>query len=171
MHTLLPAPALPWTEEPSEVPAVDYWFRESERVWDSVHIHLQQEVRRHKLFADVRRSETHSFQPGNPVWLSIRDLRLPCKKLSPRYIGPFPIQRQVCGVHPTFHVSLLKPFSPSTTGCTKPDAPPPPEGLKEQSIRSVKFWTHGEGAPGLSTWWTGRDMDRKKDPGWTRMIL
>ncbi len=28
------------TEERSEVPAVDHWFRESQRVWDSAHIHL-----------------------------------------------------------------------------------------------------------------------------------
>ncbi|KAL0183501.1 hypothetical protein M9458_019197 [Cirrhinus mrigala] len=33
-------PLFPWTEEPSNVPAVDYWFRESERVWDSAHHQL-----------------------------------------------------------------------------------------------------------------------------------
>ncbi|KAL0149023.1 hypothetical protein M9458_055638 [Cirrhinus mrigala] len=27
-------PLFPWTEEPSHVPAVDHWFRESKRVWD-----------------------------------------------------------------------------------------------------------------------------------------
>ncbi len=32
-------PLFPWTGERSEVPAVDYWFRESERVWDSAHVH------------------------------------------------------------------------------------------------------------------------------------
>ncbi len=35
-------PLFPWSREPSEVPAVDYWFRESERVWDSAHVQLQQ---------------------------------------------------------------------------------------------------------------------------------
>ncbi len=57
-------------------------------------------------------------------------------------------------IHPTFHVSLLKPFSPLTTGCTEPDVPPPPEVLEEvleeaavyQVIRNVimTFWTHGD---------------------------
>ncbi|KAK3539560.1 hypothetical protein QTP70_010231, partial [Hemibagrus guttatus] len=34
-------PLFPWDGEPSDVPAVDYWFRESERVWDSAHLQLQ----------------------------------------------------------------------------------------------------------------------------------
>ncbi|KAI2667105.1 Transposon Tf2-8 polyprotein [Labeo rohita] len=43
-------PLFPWTEEPSTVPAVDHWFRESARVWDSAHHHLQRAVRQHKKF-------------------------------------------------------------------------------------------------------------------------
>ncbi len=34
-------PLFPWDGEPSDVPAVDYWFRESERVWDEAHHHLR----------------------------------------------------------------------------------------------------------------------------------
>ncbi|KAK3534940.1 hypothetical protein QTP70_002023 [Hemibagrus guttatus] len=57
------------------------------------------------------------------VWLSIWNLhlKLPCRKLSPKFIGPFEIVRQVNPVAyrlrlpvsyhicPTFHASLLKP--------------------------------------------------------------
>ncbi len=121
-------PLFYWTEEPSEVPAVDHWFKASERVWDSAHVHLQQAVRRHKDFADSSRSNAPVYHRG--VWLSTRDLclRLPCKKQTPLYIGQFTIQRQINDVtyqlelparyriHPAFHVSLLKPFSPSAPG-------------------------------------------------------
>ncbi|XP_077090244.1 src substrate protein p85-like isoform X7 [Siphateles boraxobius] len=73
--------------------------------------------------ADRRRRSGPIFRPGQWAWLSTRDLclRLPCKKLSPRFIGPFRILRQITPVSyrlafpstyrisPTFHVSLLKP--------------------------------------------------------------
>ncbi|XP_046718414.1 olfactory receptor 4Q2-like [Silurus meridionalis] len=29
-------PLFPWSDEPSNVPAVDYWFRESSRIWESM---------------------------------------------------------------------------------------------------------------------------------------
>ncbi|KAI2646863.1 Transposon Tf2-6 polyprotein [Labeo rohita] len=123
-----------------------------ERVWDSAHHHLQRAVRGHKSFADARRRAAPNYQPGDLVWLSIRDLRLrlPCRKLSPRYIGSFRILRQINDVtfqlqlppryriHPTFHVSLLKPFSPSATETLGAEAePPPPEVLDQPSVFTV----------------------------------
>ncbi len=113
-------PLFPWTEERSEVPAVDHWFRESERVWDSAHIHLQRAVRRHKANADTRRSANPIYQPGDRVWLSTRDirLRLPCKKLSSRYIGPFRVARCINDVTYQLHVllkSFTNPFLPPST--------------------------------------------------------
>ncbi len=122
-------PLFPWSGEPSDVPAVDYWFRESVGVWDATHHQLQQAVRRQRMAADVRRSASPEYQPGQKVWLSTRDikLRLPCRKLSPRFVGPFTILEQINPVtyklqlpphyriHPTFHVLLLKLFSPSVS--------------------------------------------------------
>ncbi|XP_058617262.1 uncharacterized protein LOC131530817 [Onychostoma macrolepis] len=146
-------PLFPWTGEPSEVPAVDSWFRESERVWDMAHVHLQRAVRRHKEQADIRRAATPRYQPGDQVWLSTRDirLRLPCKKLSPRYVGPFPVIRQINEVtyelrlpntyriSPTFHVSLLKPYTnPILPPSTEPEVPPPPEADPSGTIYQVE---------------------------------
>ncbi|KAL0177903.1 hypothetical protein M9458_026797, partial [Cirrhinus mrigala] len=147
-------PLFPWNDEPSSVPAVDYWFRESERVWNSAHVHLQRAVRRHKRWADTRRSPTPEYQPGELVWLSTRDinLRLPCRKLSPKFIGPFPVVRRLNEVTyelqlpphyriaPSFHVSLLKrhvdPMFPPPADHQEP--PPPPEIETTETIYRVQ---------------------------------
>ncbi len=116
-------PLFPWSGEPSELPAVNSWLQRSEETWNDAHVHLQRAVHRTRDQANRRRRANPNYQPGQWVWLSTRDLRLrlPCKKLSPRYVGPFKIIRQITPVSfrlalpahyrisPTFHVSLLKP--------------------------------------------------------------
>ncbi|KAG1956839.1 retrotransposable element [Pimephales promelas] len=114
-------PLFPWSGEPTDLPAIDAWLQRSKETWNSAHVHLQRAVRRFREQADRHRGP--NYQPGQWVWLSSRDLRLhlPSKKMSPRYVGPFKILRQITPVSyrlalpsiyrisPTFHVSLLKP--------------------------------------------------------------
>lgn len=143
-----PEPILP----PALIVSPIFWNIDKESVGLSSHP-PSTAVQRHKSFADARRAPTPNYHPGDQVWLSTRDLRLrlPCRKLSPRYIGPFTIQRQINEVtyqlqlppryriHPTFHVSLLKPFSPSTPEPHEPDeSPPPPEILDQPSVYRVR---------------------------------
>ncbi|KAI2650775.1 Transposon Tf2-9 polyprotein [Labeo rohita] len=136
-------PLFPWSGEPSELPAVNSWFRRCEETWNRAHVHLQRAVRRTQIQADRRRRPNPAYEPGQWAWLSTRDLRLrlPSKKLSPRYVGPFRIIRQITPVSfqlelpaeyrisPTFHVSLLKPAGDpggvENLEETAPQTPPP----------------------------------------------
>ncbi|KAM9540833.1 solute carrier family 22 member 4-like isoform 2-T2 [Salvelinus alpinus] len=50
-----------------------------------------------RLSVDRHRSEAPVYAPGNQVWLSTRNLslRLPCRKLDPRFVGPFKDPRRL----------------------------------------------------------------------------
>ncbi|KAL0154660.1 hypothetical protein M9458_048923, partial [Cirrhinus mrigala] len=116
-------PMFPWTDEPADLPSINDWFQRSEDTWNQAHVHLSHAVRRQTQLANLHRRPGPHYTPGQWVWLSTRDLRLklPCRKLSPRYVGPFQIIRQITPVYfrldlpanyrisPTFHMSLLKP--------------------------------------------------------------
>ncbi|KAL1280048.1 hypothetical protein QQF64_014648 [Cirrhinus molitorella] len=123
-------PLFPWSGEPTDLPAIDSWIRRCEETWDSAHVHLQQAIRRTQVQADRHCTHQPPYTPGQWVWLSTQNLRLrlPCRKLSPRYVGPFQVVRQITPVSfrlnlppeyrisPTFHMSLLKPADDPTRG-------------------------------------------------------
>ncbi len=150
-------PLFPWSGEPSNLPAVNEWLQWSEDTWNRAHIHLQRAVRRQEEQANRHRRPGPRYTPGQWVWLATRDirLRLPCKKLSPRYVGPFQILRQITPVSfrldfpanyripPTFHVSLLKPAGGPREGEVNEEAKtqmPPPilvEGEEAYQVREL----------------------------------
>ncbi|KAI2647999.1 Transposon Tf2-9 polyprotein [Labeo rohita] len=145
-------PMFPWSGEPSSVPAVDDWIKRSERVWDSAHVRLQRAVRNQEIQATRRRLPHPPYQPGQRVWLSTRDikLRLPSRKLSPRYVGPFKILKRINEVtyqlelppnyriSPSFHVSLLKPVHPEADPGQMAPEPPPPLDVDGSPAYKVK---------------------------------
>ncbi|KAK3549110.1 hypothetical protein QTP70_032425 [Hemibagrus guttatus] len=126
-------PLFPWSGEPSDFPAVDHWFRESERVWGSAHHQLQRALLRRRLTADRCRSDAPAYRPGQKVWLSTKDirLRLPSRKLSPRFIGPFTILKQVNPV--TYKLQL-----PRGAWRGRSWTPPPPLLLDDGTAYGVK---------------------------------
>ncbi|XP_034082028.1 zonadhesin-like [Gymnodraco acuticeps] len=80
-----------------------------------------------KTVADQRRRAATTYRPGQWVWLSTKDLplRVLSKKLAPRSLR----------VHPTFHVSRIKPVLVSPL---IPPSKPPPRVVDGGPVYSVK---------------------------------
>lgn len=96
------------------------------RVWLQVKAALRKAAEEYKVQADKKRVDHKPFQVGDQVYLSTKylKLRLPCRKLGPKYLGPFTITRVINPItvalklppllgkiHPVFHSSLLKPIA------------------------------------------------------------
>ena len=110
-------PLFPWNPSSTEVPAVEEWYTRSNDVWSSANVHLQRAIKRHKEAADRHRREAPTYHPGQRVWLSTKDinLRQPCRKLGPRFIGPFKILKQINRV--TYRLQLPSQFKVSPSLC------------------------------------------------------
>lgn len=66
-------PLFPWSRDPSAIPAVDFWFRESKRVWDNAHPHLHLQWSWLPLFLVILPSLLRISAPS-----SIPIVTLPC---------------------------------------------------------------------------------------------
>ena len=107
-----------------------------------------------KQMAEKMRTEI-SFEMGDQVYLKVRHFlqhpytTIPASKLSPKYVGPFPILAKVgtvayrlqlskgVQVHPVFHVSLLKPTK-GPLPCVSIDLPPIAKQLEEEvELRAI----------------------------------
>lgn len=128
---------------------------------------------------NLRRSRAPNYQLGQKMWLSASDLPLwlESKKLSPKFSGPFEIQkiinpiafrlklyRSMC-INPNFHVSKVKPVQESVLVPAALPLPPPQLIDGEPSTQFIACCVHIAEGEAFGTWWIGRDMVQKKVPG------
>lgn len=130
-------PLFPALEKEVSCPSVHAFIRQCRSTWARDRTTLLRSVSRYTLTANRRRTRAPTYQVGQRVWLSTRELPLQVKKLAPRFIGPFEIQKIInpaavwlklpCSmrVHPTFHISKVKPVRESPLVPAAPSPPPP----------------------------------------------
>ena len=105
-----------------------------------------------KQQADRRRRPTPVYRVGQRVWLSTKDIpiRGGTRKLAPWHVGPFVVSRIISPtavrlrlpptmrrIHPTFHVSRLKPAVTSPLCSAPPQSSAPP--ASSTKVRRTRF--------------------------------
>ncbi|KAI3363779.1 hypothetical protein L3Q82_001208 [Scortum barcoo] len=173
-------PLFPDLEEEVSCPSVQAFIRRCRRTWTQARAALLRSSDRYTEAANRHRSQAPTYL-GRPkcVALHSRDLplRVESKKLAPKFIGPFQIQRIInpvairlklprsMRVHPTFHVSRIKPVCKSPL-CPPTPPPPPPriiDGGPAYSIhRLLRSRRRGRGIQYLVDW----DGYGPKDRSW-----
>lgn len=142
-------------EQESEVGvlAAQHLVQWCHRVWKKARAALLKTSQLQQQQANRRRRSAPSLRPGQKVWLSSKDLplRVEVRKLAPRFIGPFKVLRKVnpvsyrlllpksLRIHPTFHVSLLKPvkYSPLSPATRPPPAPQIIDGQPAYRVKRI----------------------------------
>lgn len=129
----------PTQELETAVPSVQAFIQCCRRTWESTVSALRRSGERIRRSANRRCTHAPRYVCGQKVWLSTRNLPLksPSRKLVPRFIGPFTIDKIINPApirlklpsylqrfHPVFHVSCIKPVF--HTSFSSPPSPSPP---------------------------------------------
>ncbi len=127
-------------EKEVSIPAAATMVRRCRGMWVRAWRSLLKTSAAYKRSADSHRRPAPVYRPGQRVWLSTKNLPLhhPSRRLAPRFIGPFPVSKVIyksavklqlprsSRIHPTFHVSQVKPVKESPLiSATKPPTTPP----------------------------------------------
>ncbi|KAK9407162.1 hypothetical protein NXF25_005936 [Crotalus adamanteus] len=165
-----------WSLEPDRGRDSQTWLLQVTGLWERVREARKKAEAAVKIQADKKRAEHEPFRVGDWVYLATKYLRLriPCRKLGPKYVGPFQITKIINPVtvqlrlpaalgkvHPIFHCSLLKRTrGPAST--TRGPGPVMGSFYEVQDIldsrvrrRKLQYLIHWKGYPISEATWVG----------------
>ena len=131
-------PLFPSQEQEVGVSSAEAFIWRCKRTWRVTRTNLVRAAARMKEQADRSRRPAPTYQVGQRVWLSTKDIpiRGGTKKLAPRYVGPFTVTHVISPtavrlrlpstmrrLHPTFHILRIKPAVTHVL-CSAPATPP-----------------------------------------------
>ena len=111
----------------SQVEATQLFVDRMKKISEETQSALRQAASDMSRHYNVKHSRPLTFKVGDKVWLDSRNIKTvrPMKKLDDRWFGPFKIKDIIsqnayrlelspalAKIHPVFHVSLLRPFTP-----------------------------------------------------------
>ncbi len=120
-------PLFPALEKEVHVPSAMAMVHRCRRTWLRARQALLKSSQIYMRYANRRRRPATRYHSGQRVWLSAQDLplRVESCKLAPHFVGPFPVSKVInqsavrlklprsLRVHPTFHVSKIRPVKNS----------------------------------------------------------
>ena len=120
-------PLFPEEERDLEVPSVQHYLHWAQTVWSQTHKAFIHTADHNRCLADQHHVPAPQYAPGQHVWLATKTIPLKSimKKLALKFIGRYEIHSIISPsavrlklpasmhIHPTFHVSLIKPLSSS----------------------------------------------------------